>query len=95
MPHQNRGGTPRRIPAALFTQKGADYLAKQASENTVVLTDGGKPTAVVMSPGRYDEMQRAVRDAANRVIAGTADLVAENATFRPVDDARERLHPHA
>ncbi|WIY82368.1 type II toxin-antitoxin system prevent-host-death family antitoxin [Propionimicrobium sp. PCR01-08-3] len=80
------------VPAALATKKGAGYLAEQAGDQTVVLTNHGKSTAVVMSPENFDELQRALREAANRLISGVTDLVAEGATFRSVEDARQRLH---
>lgn len=81
-----------RIPATLATKKGAAYLADQATRNTVVVTNHGKPTAVVMSPEEYDEHLRILRDAAHRMTSGIADLLAERSTFLSVAEARARLH---
>lgn len=80
------------MPATLATRKGAGYVAEQAQDRTVVLTHHGKKTAVVMSPERYDEMVRDLREASNRLIAGTADLVAQRSSFHGVDEARRLLH---
>lgn len=81
-----------RVPSTLATRKGTGFLAEKAAKETVVLTNHGKPTAVVMSPENYDEMQRSLRAAADRIISGVADVVAEGTTFRSVDEARRRLH---
>ncbi len=83
---------PLRMPATLATRKGAGYLADQAGERTVILTNHGRETAVVMSPEHYDELVRALRAAADRLVSGVADLVADRSEFRSIDDARARLH---
>ena len=83
---------PLRMPATMATKKGAGYLAEKASERTVVLTTHGKPTAVVMSPEHFDELERSLRAAADQLVQGVANLVAERSEFRPVDEVRERLH---
>lgn len=81
-----------RMPATVATKKGAGFLAEAAAERTVVLTNHGRSTAVVMSPENFDDLTRSLREAADRMIDGVAELVAERATFVPVDEARERLH---
>ena len=80
-----------KIPSTLATQRGAGYLAEQAATRTVVLTSHGKPTAVVMSPERYDDLVRSLREASATIVGGMADLLAQRTTLRSVDDARERL----
>ncbi|MDO5662431.1 MAG: type II toxin-antitoxin system prevent-host-death family antitoxin [Brachybacterium sp.] len=84
--------TPLQMPATLATKRGAGYLAEQAAERTVVLTNHGKPTAIVMSPERYDDLERSLRHASAQILSGVADLVAERSTFHDLDEARERLH---
>ena len=84
--------TPLRMPATMATKKGAVYLAEKAAELTVVLTNHGKPTAVVMSPEHFDELERSLRAAADQLVQGVADLVAERSEFRSVNEVRERLH---
>lgn len=84
--------TPLRMPATMATKKGAGYLAEKAAERTVVLTNHGKPTAVVMSPEHFDELERSLRAAADQLVQGVADLVAERSEFRSVNEVRERLH---
>lgn len=83
---------PMRIPATTATKKGAGFLADKAAERTVVLTHHGRPTAVVMSPERYDDLERSLRQAADQLIRSTAELVAERSEFRSVEAVRERLH---
>lgn len=84
--------SPLRMPATTATRKGAGFLAEKASERTVILTNHGKPSAVVMSPEHFDELERSLRDAANRLVEGVADLVAEKSEFHTMDEVRERLH---
>lgn len=83
---------PLRMPATVATKKGAGYLAEKAAERTVVLTNHGKPSAVVMSPERFDDLERSLRLAAEQMIQGVSQLVAERSEFHTVDEARERLH---
>lgn len=84
--------TSLRMPATVATKKGAGFLAEKAAERTVVLTNHGKPTAVVMSPEHFDELERSLRHAADRLVQGVTDLVAERSEFSRVDEVRERLH---
>lgn len=83
---------PLRMPATVATKKGAGYLAEKAAEHTVVLTNHGKPSAVVMSPERFDDLERSLRLAADQMIQGISQLVAERSEFHTVDEVRERLH---
>ena len=84
--------TPLRMPATVATKKGAGYLAEKAAERTVVLTNHGKPSAVVMSPERFDDLERALRLAADQMIQGVSQLVADRSEFHTADEVRERLH---
>lgn len=84
--------TPLNVPMTAATRKGAGFLTEKAAERTVVLTHHGRPSAVVMSPERYDELERTLRLAAERLVEGTAGLVAERSEFVGVEKARERLH---
>lgn len=81
-----------RIPATVATKRGAGFLADKAAERTVVLTNHGKPSAVVMSPERFDDLERSMREAAEQMVRGISQLVAERSEFLTVDEARERLH---
>ncbi|MGP9683816.1 type II toxin-antitoxin system prevent-host-death family antitoxin [Brachybacterium sp. AOP3-A1-3] len=83
---------PLRMPATVATKKGAGYLAEKAAERTVVLTNHGKPSAVVMSPERFDDLERSLRLAADQMIQGVSQLVSERSEFHTVDEVRERLH---
>ena len=62
-------------------EEGLGFLAEKAAERTVVLTNHGKPTAVVMSPEHFDELERSLRHAADRLVQGVTDLVAERSEF--------------
>lgn len=83
---------PLRMPATTATKRGAGYLSEKAADRTVVLTNHGKPTAVVMSPENFDELERTLRQAADEMIRGISRLVAERSEFHTVDEVRERLH---
>lgn len=56
--------TPLSVPSTLATKRGSGFLAEQAADRTVVITNRGKPTAVVMSPENYDALEG--RGAASR-----------------------------
>lgn len=83
--------TPLRMPATMATKRGAGYLAEKAAERTVVLTNHGKPTAVVMSPENFDELERSLRRAADEIVRGVSALVADRSDFHTVDEARQML----
>lgn len=83
---------PLHMPATVATKKGAGYLAEMAAGRTVVLTNHGKPSAVVMSPERFDDLERSLRLAADQMIQGVSQLVADRSEFHTVDEVRERLH---
>lgn len=83
---------PLNMPATVATRKGAGYLAEKAAGRTVVLTNHGKPSAVVMSPENFDDLERSLRLAADQMIQGISRLVAERSEFHTVDEVRERLH---
>ncbi|MGP9843598.1 type II toxin-antitoxin system prevent-host-death family antitoxin [Brachybacterium sp. 107] len=75
----------------MATKKGVGYLAETAAGRTVVLTDHGKPSAIVMSPERFDDLERSLRLAADQMIQGVSQLVAERSEFHTVDEVREGL----
>ena len=83
---------PLHMPATVATKKGAGYLAEKAAGRTVVLTNHGKPSAVVMSPENFDDLERSLRLAADQMIQGIGRLIAERSEFHTVDEVRERLH---
>lgn len=83
---------PLHMPATVATKKGAGYLAEKAAGRTVVLTNHGKPSAVVMSPENFDDLERSLRLAADQMIQGIGRLTAERSEFHTVDEVRERLH---
>lgn len=58
----------------------------------MVLTNHGKPSAVVMSPENFDDLERSLRLAADQMIQGIGRLVAEHSEFHTADEVRERLH---
>lgn len=82
---------PLRMPATMATKKGAGYLAEKAADRTVVLTNHGKPTAIVMSPEHFDELERSLRAAAEELVRGISTLVAARSEFHSLDEARAQL----
>lgn len=80
-----------RVPATLANRKGAAYVTAQAQEQPVVVTSHNKPVSVTLSPERYDELIRTVRETQDEVLANAAALVADRATFRSLGEARGRL----
>lgn len=82
---------PLEVPVSVAARKGPRFLSESAENNTVLLTNHGNPTAVVMNPRNFEEFQRTLKQSANTLIEGVADLVAEETTFYSVDEARKRL----
>lgn len=83
--------TMTHIPATLVTKRGAGFLIDQVEGKTAVITNHSKPAAVVMSPKKFDDIQRELRAASNTLIETAADLVAERSTFHSIDDAKEMI----
>lgn len=67
----------------MVTTKGVGFLAEEATARTVVLTDHGRPTAVVMSPAAFDDLERSLRGAAEQILLGVAALVADKPRADP------------
>lgn len=67
---------PLRVPIAAAAERGVSWLAAVAADRRLVLTRFGRPTAVVDSAERLDEVAREVRAARREVVALAADLAA-------------------
>lgn len=66
-------------------------MTAKAQEQPVVVTSHNKPVSVTLSPERYDELIRTVRETQDQVLASAASLVADRVTFQSLDEARDRL----
>ncbi|MGM7668554.1 type II toxin-antitoxin system prevent-host-death family antitoxin [Microbacterium sp. A93] len=75
----------------MANRKGTAYVTAKAQEQPVVVTSHNKPVSVTLSPEHYDEMVRSVRETQAQVLASAAALVADRATLRPLEEARNRL----
>lgn len=80
-----------RVPATVANRRGAAFVTAKAQEQPVVITNHNKPVSVTLSPERYDEMIRTVRETQDHVLASAASLVADRSTFHSLDEARSRL----
>jgi len=80
-------GEPLRMPISTAARRGVSALATTAEQRRVVLTNTGRPTAVVDSAERIDEDMRQVRDAARTVV----DAYAQVAAGRTVTTSLEQL----
>jgi PHD/YefM family antitoxin component YafN of YafNO toxin-antitoxin module len=67
---------PLRVPIAAAAERGVSWLAAAAADRRLVLTRFGRPTAVVDSAERLDELARQVRAARREVVALAADVAA-------------------
>lgn len=79
-----------KMPMTVASRKGIGHLTKAASDKTVVLTNHGRPVAVVMSPQGYDEQRRILRETADSVLATGAALLGERSDHMDSDEARDR-----
>jgi prevent-host-death family protein len=78
-------------------REAANRLAKlvdRAHQAPQVITRNGRPAAVVVDPGLYDEMQRALNLEAEslRILADAAALRAERGEGLPVETVRAHWH---
>ncbi|HMS12928.1 MAG: hypothetical protein V9E99_03080 [Microthrixaceae bacterium] len=62
-----------RIPVSVAARKGVSAIAAEAAAHRVVLTNHGRPIAVVDSAERLDEDVRTLREAARLVTEAFAD----------------------
>ena len=66
-----------RMPITTASRKGVSALAAAAQAERVILTNHGRPVAVVDSAERIDETVRQVREAASAVLDWAASRVSE------------------
>jgi prevent-host-death family protein len=69
-------------------------LVDRARQAPQVITRSGRPAAVMVDPGLYDEMQRALSLEAEslRILADAAALRADRGEGLPVETMRAHLH---
>lgn len=79
-----------KMPMTVAGRKGIGHLTNAASDKTVVLTNHGRPVAVVMSPQEYDEQRRISRETADSVLATGSALVGECSDHMDSEEARDR-----
>ncbi len=65
------------MPITTASRKGVSALAAAAQAERVILTNHGRPVAVVDSAERIDETVRQVREAASAVLDWAASRVSE------------------
>ena len=70
--------TTTRMPINVASRKGVSALATASAENRVLLTNHGRPVAVVDSAERLDEDMRRIREAARVVVETYANTALEH-----------------
>ncbi len=80
-----------RIPMSVAARRGISAVAALAGERRVVLTNHGRPVAVVDSAERLDDTVHRMREAAMVVLDAGADLVAQRSGSFDLDGVCERL----
>lgn len=68
----------QKITVADATRDGADHLAARASDEPLVITDEGRPVAVVLSPRYHEELIHTLREATATINAGMIGLLARH-----------------
>jgi hypothetical protein len=80
-----------RVPISVAASRGVSRLTSDAADHRVILTNHGKPVAVVDNAERLDEDLRAVREAALTVIDAATQLVWERSPKLSLEDMCSRL----
>jgi PHD/YefM family antitoxin component YafN of YafNO toxin-antitoxin module len=79
------------MPITVASRKGVSALAAEASQSRVILTNHGRPVAVVDSAERIDEDMRRLREASAAVLDAAADLVSQRSEKFDLDAVCLRL----
>jgi len=79
------------MPISTAARRGVSALATTAQRQRVVLTNTGRPAAVVDSAERIDEDMRQVRDAARTVVDAYVQVAADRAPAMSLDQLCARL----
>lgn len=80
-----------RMTATEATRKGFSHVSHTAGQQPVLVTNHGKPEAVVVGPAEFEEFARRLRALEDVVLGKAADTVADRSGFATVDQAKERL----
>lgn len=80
-----------RMPVGIAATRGVSRLTSESADQRIVLTNHGKPVAIVDSAERIDEDLRLVREAALTVIDAATHLVWERSEKLDLDQVCERL----
>lgn len=84
-----------RMPITTASRKGVSAVAAAAHKERVVLTNHGRPVAVVDSAERLDETARKVREATGAVLDWAASRVSDRGQRLTLDElcARAGVDP--
>lgn len=80
-----------RVPATAIARKGIGHLTDLAQDRTVLVTNHGKPVAVVESPAAHEARTAELKEAVDGVLGLAAGLVADRSSFVGAEEARKRL----
>jgi PHD/YefM family antitoxin component YafN of YafNO toxin-antitoxin module len=79
------------MPITVAARKGVSAVATAATDTRVVLTNHGRPVAIVDSAERIDADLRRLREAAAAVLDAAADLVSQRSSTFDLDEVCVRL----
>ena len=80
-----------RMPITVASRKGVSALAAEASHSRVILTNHGRPVAIVDSAERIDQDLRRLREASAAILDVAADLVSQRSEKFDFDAVCSRL----
>lgn len=80
-----------RMPVTVASRKGVSAVVTDADQQRVVLTNHGRPVAVVDSAERLDESARLMREASLAVLDAAASLVSDRSEKFSLEQACARL----
>ncbi|MDR5701500.1 hypothetical protein [Agromyces aerolatus] len=80
-----------RVPISVAASRGISRVAADAIDRRVILTNHGKPVAVVDNAERLDEDVRVIREAALTVVDAATHLVWERSDRLTLEQMCERL----
>jgi PHD/YefM family antitoxin component YafN of YafNO toxin-antitoxin module len=79
------------MPITVASRKGVSALAAEASRSRVILTNHGRPVAIVDSAERIDQDMQRLRAASAAILDAAADLVSQRSEKFDLDAVCSRL----
>jgi len=79
------------MPITTATRKGISAVVAESETQRIVLTNHGRPVAIVDSAERMDDLERSIREASLAVLESAAELVHQRSQKFSLDEICSKL----